>query len=230
MTISGEPKGRHAVILCHPDPASFNRAITDDYCAAVREAGQEVVVRDLDAIGFDPVLKAGERPTLSNIRISADVAHELSILRGCDLFVLIYPIWFGTPPALMKGYVERVLGSSVAPKSLRLRERAGFLAGKRLLSFTTSATRAPWLSEQGEWLALRHLFDRYLVDAFDMRADEHIHFAGIVAGLDPAVAAAHLARVRQQAKHSCALVAAERHRAAVMAAGRLAPGLSRRRG
>jgi NAD(P)H dehydrogenase (quinone) len=218
---SGEPKGRHAVILCHPDPASFNRAIADTYCAAVREAGQEAILRDLYAIGFDPILKADERPTLPDIRIGADVAHELSILRGCDLFVLIYPIWFGTPPALMKGYVERVLGSGVAPKSLGLRERVGFLAGRRLLSFTTSATRAPWLSEQGEWLALRYLFDRYLVDALDMRADEHIHFPGIVAGLDPAVAAAHLARVRQQATHSCALVAAERHQAAVLGAGGL---------
>ncbi len=221
MTIRGEPKGRHAVILCHPDPASFNRAIADAYCAAVREAGQEAILRDLYAIGFDPILKADERPTLPDIRISADVAYELSILRECDLFVLIYPIWFGTPPALMKGYVERVLGSGVAPKSLRLPGRAGFLVGKRLLSFTTSATHAPWLSEQGEWLALRHLFDRYLVDAFDMRADEHIHFADIAAGLDPALAAAHLARVRQQAAHSCALVAAERHRATVMTAGRL---------
>ena len=47
---------RHAVIVCHPDPSSFNHAIAHTYRDAVRATGQGVVLRDLYAIGFDPVL------------------------------------------------------------------------------------------------------------------------------------------------------------------------------
>src|SRR3954467_1179436 len=99
---------RHAVILCHPDPKSFNRAVADAYCDAVRKQGQEVMVRDLYAMGFDPVLKAEERPTVDNFKLSEDVEAEIALLASSDVFVLVYPIWFGTPPAMLKGYVERV--------------------------------------------------------------------------------------------------------------------------
>jgi NAD(P)H dehydrogenase (quinone) len=79
---------RHAVILCHPDGRSFNRAIADTYCAAVMSHGQEAVLRDLYAMDFDPVLKREERATLADFELKADVAQELAILRNCDVLVL----------------------------------------------------------------------------------------------------------------------------------------------
>jgi NAD(P)H dehydrogenase (quinone) len=213
---SDSGKGRHAVILCHPDSQSFNRSIANAYCEAVRANGQEAVLRDLYDMDFDPVLRAWERPTVSNFTVSPDVSRELAILRTCDVLVLVYPIWFGTPPAMMKGYVERVLGSGVDPKSVVSRTPTSFLAGRRLLSFTTSATSAPWLNEQGEWLALRHLFDHYLTNAFGMQADEHVHFASITSGLQPRWAEQHLYDVTQHAHRTCALVAADHREAAAL--------------
>src|SRR3546814_8709923 len=59
-SMSRTPK--HAVILCHPKRDSFNGAVADAYCAAVRDIGHEVCLRDLYRIGFDPVLKDIERP------------------------------------------------------------------------------------------------------------------------------------------------------------------------
>ncbi len=219
----GAPIARHAVILCHPEPASFNRAIADAYCAAVAENGHEAIVRDLYAMDFDPVLKAQERPTAADFTVSPDVGQELDILRTCDVFALVYPIWFGTPPAMMKGYVERVLGSGVDPKSVQARDRTSFLAGKRLVSFTTSATSVPWLSEQGEWMALRYLFDHYLTHAFGMLPDEHLHFAGIVPGMERRWGDQYLYDTAQQAKRTCAVVTAEQHQAAALAEKQAVP-------
>ena len=82
---ASNPLLRHALILCHPDPASFNRAIAETYCETVRNLGHDVLVRDLYAIGFDPVLKANERPTLEGFRISQDVEEEIARLTGCDV-------------------------------------------------------------------------------------------------------------------------------------------------
>ena len=90
--------GRHAVILCHPDPDSFDHSIARAYCDAVRVCGQEAILRDLYAIRFDPVLKADERSTLPHPARSDDVRAELDAIAGSDIFVLIYPIWFGTAP------------------------------------------------------------------------------------------------------------------------------------
>jgi len=206
---SQKSTGKHAVVLCHPDEVSLNHSIATAYCEAVSKLGHEAVLRDLYAMMFDPVLRADERPTLVDFKRSADVEQELAILRTCNVLVLVYPIWFGTPPAMMKGYIERVLGSGVDPKSVVSREGTEVLAGKRLLSFTTSATRAPWLNEQGEWMALRQLFDSYLAHAFGMKDDQHVHFGGVVPGMEPRWAEQYLYEVEQQARRTCAAVAEE---------------------
>jgi len=205
---------RHALILCHPDPDSFNRAVADTYANAVRKLGHEVLLRDLYALGFDPVLKADERPTVKDHRISSDVQQEIELLRDCDVFVLVYPIWFGTPPAMLKGYVERVLGAGINPHDVQARAPKSFLANKRLLSFTTSAAGAPWLNEQGQWLSLRDLFDHYLAHAFAMLGDDHLHFSNITPGMPKLWADRHLYEVEQAAARTCATLLADRRVAA----------------
>lgn len=204
---------RHALILCHPDPGSFNRAIADTYADAVRKIGHEVVLRDLYAMGFDPILKAGERPTVEDFRVNADVQAEIDILTGCDAFVLVYPIWFGTPPAMLKGYVERVLGSGINPRDVQERTSKSFLACKRLVSFTTSATSEPWLNEQGQWLSLRYIFDHYLTHAFGMLPDDHVHFANVTAGMPKLWGDRHLYQVEEQARKTCATILADKRAA-----------------
>jgi NAD(P)H dehydrogenase (quinone) len=209
---------RHAVILCHPDPKSFNRAIADTYCDTVHKIGHEAIVRDLYAMGFDPILKTNERPTVEGFRISTDVKNEIALLTGCEVFLLIYPIWFGTPPAMLKGYVERVFGSGITPRDVGARARKSFLAGKKLISFTTSAMSEPWLNEQGQWLSLRYLFDHYLTHAFGMQADEHVHFGNVTTGMPKLWADRHLYAVEQQAKAVCATVLTNRAGAAARVA------------
>jgi len=216
MTIQSQASDlapRQAVILCHPDPKSFNRSIADAYCGAVRKLGHEVVLRDLYAMNFDPVLKAEERPTVEGFRSRKDVQDEVALLTGCDAFVLIYPIWFGTPPAMLKGYIERVFGSGINPKDVEERARKSFLADKRLLSFTTSATSEPWLNEQGQWDSLRHLFDHYLKHAFGMLEDEHVHFGNVTPGMPKLWAERNLYQVEQQARLTCVAMLADRHKA-----------------
>jgi len=205
------PAVRHAVILCHPSERSFNRAIADAYCDEVEHWGQSCLLRDLYALGFDPVLRADERPGEGN-RPRSDVTAELDLLRECDVFVLIYPIWFGTPPAMLKGYVERVLGSGITPENMLLQDRVGFLTGKRLLSISTSATGDVWLDEQGQMASLRQVFDRYIAHAFGMQLEKHLNFGHIVPGTERRFTAERLHRVREEARRVCADALAEKRR------------------
>ncbi|GHH07820.1 NAD(P)H dehydrogenase (quinone) [Sphingomonas glacialis] len=190
---------RHVVILCHPEQDSFNAAMAAAYSATVREQGHEVIVRDLYAIGFHPVLKSAERPGPGE-RQFADVAEELAVLKDSDVFVLVYPIWFGGPPAMLKGYVERVLGSGVLPDAVYEGTAKGVLAGKQLLSFTTSGLKEIWLDEMGQLRALTQAFDHYIEHAFAMAPSRHVHFGHITPDMEPGWARRHLEEVRGQAR------------------------------
>jgi len=205
---------RHIVVLAHPDAGSFNAAVAETYCETVRECGQEAILRDLYAIGFDPVLKQAERPGRAGFHPSADVLAELDAIRGGDIFVLVYPVWFGTPPAMMKGYVERVLGSGVSAHDIQQRAATSLLGGRRLISFTSSASGEPWLAEVGQELSLQTVFDRYLAHAFGMRPPEHVHFGSIVEGSSRRFITECLYDVHLRTRSICATLAAERHSAA----------------
>jgi len=202
-TQQAEKAPKHVVILCHPDVDSFNMAVARRYCDAVKKIGHRVVLRDLYRIGFDPVLKSRERPTSEDFQLAPDVAAEIDLISGADVFVLVYPIWFGTPPAMMKGYVERVLGAGFPWGAVRQRLPHPMLADRRLLSFTSSGTSKQWLEEQGAWLSLRKLFDDYLMRAFSLASADHVHFASIVEGMAERVLNEHLQKVEEAARRVC---------------------------
>ncbi|GAA0316197.1 NAD(P)H-dependent oxidoreductase [Sphingomonas oligophenolica] len=193
------PTPRHVVILCHPEQGSFNASVATAYATTVRELGHEVVVRDLYAMGFHPVLKSAERPG-DTFHVFRDVEDELEVLSATDVFVLVYPIWFGSPPAMLKGYVERVLGSAVVPSAVRQGAAKGVLAGKRMVSFTSSGLKEIWLDEVGQLNALIHGFDRYIEHAFAMLPSRHHHVGSIVAGMEPRWVEQHLEDVRSHAR------------------------------
>lgn len=195
---------RHAVILCHPDPDSFNAAVAARYCQIVRENGQIAVLRDLYHLDFDPVLQTSELHRGGNGVLKADVVAEMEAIGQADVFVLIYPIWFGTPPAMLKGYIERVFGAGFDERAVRERKRHGFMAGKHLLSLSSSGNSIQWLEEQGAWMSLRTVFDTYLANAFSMKSTEHIHFSDIVEGLKRSWVDQELQRVTEIARETCA--------------------------
>lgn len=93
------------VILGHPDSASFCGAIAETYTKAAEQAGHHVELFKLGELDFDPVLHHGynkrqdHEPDLEKIKISIEQADHL---------VFVYPIWWGSMPALLKGFFDRV--------------------------------------------------------------------------------------------------------------------------
>ena len=201
---------RHVVVLAHPDPASFNGLVADAWCTAARDSGHEAIVRDLYALDFDPRLKAHERPGIDGFHISPDVAVELDAIRGSDAFVLVYPIWFGMPPAMITGYVDRVLGAGVTPGQVRQHSADTPLRDKRLVSVTSSGASRHWLDDPAQTASMRQVFGRYVQHAFAMKAFDDLHFGETVAGLEQDYIDANLAQVDDLAKSICAAIDADR--------------------
>ena len=197
---------KHAVIACHPETESFTMSVARSYCATVEARGQVAVLRDLYRMNFDPVLKSSERLSPEPFAPAPDVAAELELIGGSGAFVLVYPLWFGTPPAMMKGYIERVLGAGFSHQMIARhlhRPTHPLLGGKHLLSFSSSGSSKQWLEDQGAWVSLQTIFDGYLARAFWMDTPEHVHFGEIVEGVDPEVVRADLLKVEEQAATLC---------------------------
>jgi NAD(P)H dehydrogenase (quinone) len=204
---------RHLIVLGHPGPESFNHSVAAAYGDAVRACGQEAILRDLYALDFDPRLKASERSATGGGVPGPDVEAELDLLRGCSVVTLIYPIWFGMPPAIIKGYVDRVFGAGFAARDLLEATPSPLLQGKRLVLITSSASTRPWLEQQGQWLGLRQAFDTYLETIFGFDGTEHLHFDAVVEGTKRHYVDECLERVHGAVRKLCSELLHARRRA-----------------
>ena len=202
--LKAAPKAvEHLVILGHPSTKSFNAAIARRYIDTVEADYQVAILRDLYALKFDPCLKEEERFATGDRPISADLSVELSLIQRCDVITFVYPLWFGVPPAIIKGYLDRVFGAAFRLGDLKGDGRAIF-AKKRLAVLSTSAATMPWLDSQGMWISLRQSFETYLKTVFGFSESSHYHAASIVDGLSNAEADRILFEVSEFTRKLCA--------------------------
>lgn len=187
---------KHAVILAHPKPTSFNAAIARACVDHLRATGHEVVLRDLYALDFDPRLKADEMPTSHGATPAPDVAAERAILKDVKSLIFVYPFWFNAPPAILKGYVDRVLGMGFGYASISGRMES-LLEGVSLTSFSTSGAPDHWVDSTGALKALMTVFDLHLCGVCGLHLLDHKHFGDIVSNITEESAADVLDQVRE---------------------------------
>jgi len=101
---------RVLAVLAHPVPESFAAAVHARLVEALTAAGHEVRPLDLNATGFDPVMRADERRAYMTPGADhpPDVAEQLAHLRWAEALVLVYPTWWYSLPAMLKGWLDRV--------------------------------------------------------------------------------------------------------------------------
>ncbi|MBC7668456.1 MAG: NAD(P)H-dependent oxidoreductase [Gemmatimonadaceae bacterium] len=189
----------HAVILAHPNPRSFNAAMASAYVEDLKAMGQEVILRDLYALRFDPCLKASEIPGPSAFTPEPDVLAERALLAKAEVFVFVYPFWFNAPPAILKGYVDRVFSMGFGYEPDVGGTRPG-LSGRRLLSFSSSGAPDAWVRSTGALANLQTVFDHHLAAVCGMSVLDHIHFGAIVADITPEAVGTCLDQVRATAR------------------------------
>lgn len=173
---------KHAVIVAHPSMQSFTSSMASSYREAGLASGQDVVYRDLYRMKFDPCLVESELPWSQAPALRDDVIAERARLRDVEVFALFYPLWFNAPPAILKGYLERVFGMGFAYRN----QHSGnvpMLTGKRFISFTSSGAPTEWVIQSGAWQAMRTLFDGHFAAVCGLEVVDHIHFGGVVPGI-----------------------------------------------
>jgi NAD(P)H dehydrogenase (quinone) len=133
-------------------------------------------------MNFDPCLKAGEIPAASGVHFGADVIAERALLGDADVFALVYPFWFNAPPAMLKGYVDRVFSAGFGYETGRGGAEP-LLEGTKLISFSTSGAPENWVRDTGAFQALTVLFDQHLSAMCGLQMVDHVHVGGIVSNM-----------------------------------------------
>ncbi|SLN24672.1 NAD(P)H-dependent oxidoreductase [Roseisalinus antarcticus] len=153
------------IVLAHPERRSFNGAWADATDRALRGQGDSVLWSDLNAMGFDPVeapshydrpgdpapfdvLKAQEAAAKANA-LPADVTAEIDKIRRADRIVFHFPLWWFAPPAMLKGWSERVLANG-ALHDADERFDAGRCRGKTALFCVTTGSKAAESGHDGK--------------------------------------------------------------------------------
>ena len=115
------------IVFAHNEPRSFNAAMKDEAVRVLQDEGHEVVVSDLYAMNFNPVASAADfgsradpdylvyaleqRNAFKAGTLAPDIAAEVDKVKWADLIVFNFPIYWYGMPAIMKGWIDRVLVS-----------------------------------------------------------------------------------------------------------------------
>jgi NAD(P)H dehydrogenase (quinone) len=131
------------IIVANPDGHSFNHALSDVAVKTLTSLEHQVVFHDLYAEKFDPVLKPAE--IAPNGKIEATIKKHCKELASADGIIIVHPNWWGQPPAILKGWVDRVMRPGVA---YRFKEGVGgegipvgLLKATKALVFNTANTK-----------------------------------------------------------------------------------------
>lgn len=140
------------VVHAHPEPKSFCTALKSTAVKEFERLGHEVKVSDLYTMGFQAVASVSDfgdrvdddycsyaleqRHGVSNGTLSADIQVELDKLFWCDLIVFVFPLFWCSVPAILKGWIDRVFVSGRVYGGKRFYDRGGLTGRRALVALT----------------------------------------------------------------------------------------------
>lgn len=144
------------IVVAHPEPTSFNHGLAQAAAETLRACGHTVTVSDLAAEGFRADVGPADvtrRADTTRFHVQAEQAHaarhdgyaadirrEQARVARADNIILQFPVWWGGPPALLKGWIDRVLSYGFAYVDGRRFETGLFKGRRALISVTTGGT------------------------------------------------------------------------------------------
>jgi len=131
-----------SVILAHPIAGSFNHAIASRAVKVLKRSGHDVLFHDLCQERFDPLLTGAE--FAREATLPPEIHRHCREISEADGIVIVHPNWWGQPPAILKGWVDRVIRPGVAYEFLEGDKGEGIpkglLKARAALVFNTSNT------------------------------------------------------------------------------------------
>jgi NAD(P)H dehydrogenase (quinone) len=190
----------HLIIVAHPLIDSVTIRLARAYCLELKQLRHQPRLHDLYRMGFNPVLTAAElEPVRKGRATPSDVAQAQAAVAAADAVTVIYPLWWDTMPAMLKGYIDRVFARGFAYEGSG-GETKGLLTGKQCVLITLSGSPMALLRETGRWSAIDQLQDSHIFRSTGFELLEHLHLESVEPPTSPDTMAAHEERVRACAR------------------------------
>lgn len=126
-----------SIILAHPSPGSFNHAMAATAADTIRQNGHGVILHDLYEESFDSLMTAAE--IARDAKLDETVTQHCQEIASADGIIIVHPNWWAMPPAILKGWLDRVLRPEVAYRFVAGKS-VGLLKAQAALVFNTSNT------------------------------------------------------------------------------------------
>lgn len=146
------------IVVAHPEPTSFNHAMAQAAAQALRQAGHAVTLSDLCAEGFRADIGRQDMASVVDAErfhvqseqaqaartgaFAPDIAREQARIAAADVVILQFPLWWGGPPAILKGWIDRVLAYGFGYVDGRRFDTGLFRGRRAMISVTTGGTPA----------------------------------------------------------------------------------------
>ena len=166
---------KHLIIYAHPNQDSLNGYFKSTLVGHLQKNDHEVVVRDLYQMNFNPVLSSEDMAGQRKGQVAGDVKQEQGHIAWAGCVTFIHPIWWTGLPAIMKGYIDRVLSYGFAYRYDQGIQK-GLMTGKKAVIINTFGKSQAEYGATGMDKALSLTSDKgiYSYCGFDIK--EHFFF------------------------------------------------------
>ena len=164
------------IVFTHPNTSSFNHALLDNVSAGLVQSGHEVKVKNLYAEKFNPVLDSDDLSVLHSGNIPERIAAEQKDLLWAEGLIFIYPLWWFTPPAMLKGWFDVVLSNGVAFEYSDAGAKGLLKHKKALVLITAGATKDYFDENNSIEISYRPLTDGTLGFCGVKEVSQHIYY------------------------------------------------------
>ncbi len=136
------------IVFAQPGTDSFCHEILSRVKTALTKANVEVTVRDLYQMNFNPVLSGEEQHSNENNQPVTEIEEEQQLVVEADLLVMIYPVWWWSQPAILKGWIDRVFTNNFA-FHYKANGPVGLFRDKQAIVFVTTRESASEMRKSG---------------------------------------------------------------------------------
>lgn len=167
----------YLIIYGHYNPNSFNHALLDILTATLG-VEHKIEVRDLHTLHFNPVLTGADVEALEKGTPPPDIRVEQDLICWADALIFVYPVWWSSMPAIVKGYIDRVLSFGFA-YTVDENGPRGLLTGKKVYIFNTTGADEETNSEYGVFQSMHNLTDMGIFQFCGMEIAGHNYFTAV---------------------------------------------------
>ena len=166
---------KNLIVYAHPNPASLNHFFKQIVVETLENSNQEIVVRDLNEINFNPVLSLDDMNGQRMGQVAADVSKEQDFITWSDRIIFVYPIWWTGMPAIMKGYIDRVFSYGFAYRYDQGIQK-GLFTGKKAIIINSHGKSNEEYAESGMDKALALTSDKGIFNYCGFEIEQHFYF------------------------------------------------------